>query len=245
LVADLQADQLTTQPVSSMFQRALLVTLSVAFLTPSFAAAQPYSQSKPRRQFVTISLDWLITQPLHFLEHPLQDLVGTEVAAAQFKPYEYETRDGLTHIDVLEFSRRGRGGGITVYPLGINVGTALGIRASVESLPNIRVAFDGPGSLDSYTFTDGRAYDVGVGLFVADRSSGWGLGSRAFVLAGGGRIRSSVGDGTRVFAEGGGGLSSGPLGVELSVKFAWNRLDQPVAHRFLTIPITLRGTLSF
>jgi hypothetical protein len=228
-----------------MLHRALFVVVSIAILTPLPALAQPYKEARPRRQFITITVDWLNTQPLHFLEHPLQDLVGTEVASAQFKPYEYETRDGLTHIDVLEFSRRGRGGGITVYPLGISVGTTLGIRASVESLPNIRVAFDGPGALDNYTFTDAHAYDVGVGLFVADRSRGWGLGSRAFVLAGGGRIRSSLSDGTRVFAEGGGGLSSGPFGVELSVKFAWNRLDEPVAHRFLTIPIALRGTLSF
>jgi hypothetical protein len=228
-----------------MFQRALFLSLSFALLIPPQAVAQPYSEAKPRRQFVTITLDWMNTQPLHFLEHPLQDLVGTEVASAQFKPYEYETRDGLTHIDVLEFSRRGRGGGITIYPLGISVGTTLGIRGSVESLPNIRVAFDGPGPLDSYALTDAHAYDVGVGLFVADRSAGWGLGSRAFILAGGGRIRSSLGDGTRVFAEGGGGLSSGPFGVELSVKFAWNRLEEPVAHRFLTIPIALRGTVSF
>lgn len=229
-----------------MLYRALFVALSiVAVISPASALAQPYSDAKPRRQFVTITLDWLNTQPLHFLEHPLQDLVGTDVAAAQFKPYEYETRDGLTRIDVLEFSGRGRGGGITVYPLGISVGTTLGIRGSVESLPNIRVAFDGPGPLDSYTFTDAHAYDVGVGLFVADRSAGWGLGSRAFVLAGGGRLRSSLGDGTRIFAEGGGGMSSGPFGVELSVKFAWNRLEEPVTHRFFTIPIVLRGTLSF
>jgi hypothetical protein len=228
-----------------MFHRALLVAGVTLCLTPSVTFAQTYGETKPRRQFVTITLDWLNTQPLHFLEHPLQDLVGTEVAAAQFKPYDYETRDGLTHIDVLEFSRRGRGAGITVYPLGISTGTTLGIRGSVESLPNIRVTFDGPGPLDSYTFSDAHAYDVGAGFFVADRSAGWGLGSRAFVIAGGGRIRSNIGDGTRVFAEGGGGISSGPFGVELSVKFAWNRLDEPVVHRFLTIPIALRGTLSF
>jgi hypothetical protein len=228
-----------------MFQRTLLIVACAALFTPAPASAQPYGDAKPRRQFVTITLDWLNTQPLHFVEHPLQDLLGTAVAAAQFQSYDYETRDGQTRIDVLEFNRRGRGAGITIYPLGISAGTTLGIRGSVESLPTIRVAFDGPGSLDSYTFTDAHAYDVGVGLFVADRSAGWGLGSRAFVLAGGGRIRSSLGDGTRVFAEGGGGLSSGPFGVELSVKFAWNRLDEPVVHRFLTVPIALRGTLSF
>ena len=228
-----------------MLQRVLIVVACAALFAPAPAAAQPYTDAKPRRQFITISIDWLNTKPLHFLEHPLQDLVGTEVAASQFRDYDYETRDGQTRIDVLEFSRRGRGAGITIYPFGISVGAALGVRGSIETLPDIRVNFDGPGTLDNYTLADGRAYDLGAGLFVADRSAGWGLGSRAFVVAGGGRIRSSLGDGTRVFAEGGGGLSSGPFGVELSVKFALNRLEEPVAHRFFTIPVTLRGTLSF
>ena len=226
-----------------MLYRALAAC--AALLAASPASAQPYADAKPRRQFVTISVDWLNTKPLHFLEHPLQDLVGTDVAAAQFQPYDYQSRDGQVRIDVLEFTRRGRGAGITLYPFGISVGTTLGVRGSIESLPTIRVDFDGSSTIDNYTFMDGRAYDVGVGLFVADRSAGWGLGSRAFVVAGGGRIRSSLGDGTRLFAEGGGGISSGPFGVELSVKFALNKLEEPVAHRFFTIPVTLRGTLSF
>jgi hypothetical protein len=229
-----------------MVQRVLLVVFTcAAILVPSIAGAQTYTTRKPRRQFVTVSLDWLYTQPLHFAEHPLQDLLGTDVAAAQFEQYDYRTRDGDTLVDVLEFRRRSRGGSITVYPFGIGVGTTLGIRASVENMPTIRVAFEGPGSLDSYGLTNARAYDAGIGLFVADRSAGWGLGSRAFVTAGAGRIRSDLGDGTRVFAEGGGGLSSGPFGVELAVKFAWNRLSEPVDHRFLTVPVTLRGTISF
>ena len=33
--------------------------------------------------------------------------------------------------------------------------------------------------------------------------------------------------------------------LELSVKFAWNTLDAPVTHKFLTVPITLRGTVTF
>ena len=100
-------------------------------------------------------------------------------------------------------------------------------------------------SLDSYALTDARAYDVGAGLFVADRSAGWGLGSRAFMLGGIGRIRSDLGDGTRIFAEGGGGLSSGPFGVELRSSSPGTAVDEPVDHRFLTIPITVRGTVSF
>jgi hypothetical protein len=159
--------------------------------------------------------------------------------------FDYETRDGATRVDVLEFKRRSNGAGITVYPLGLGAGAALGIRGSFEDLPVIRLAFDGPDALDSYILTNARAYDVGAGLFVADRSAGWGLGSHAFVAGGIGRIRSDLGDGRRYFAEGGGGLSSGPLGVQLSVKFAWNRLSEPVEHRFPTVPIALRGTVSF
>ena len=61
-------------------------------------------------------------------------------------------------------------------------------------------------------------------MYVADRSPGWGLGSHAFVVGGVGTDQERLSDGDRYFAEGGGGLSSGPFGVELSVKFAWNHL---------------------
>ena len=71
------------------------------------------------------------------------------------------------------------------------------------------------------------------------------FGTFNFVVGGIGRVRSDQGEGSRIFAEGGGGLSVGPFGVQLAVKFAWNNLTEPVAHRFLTIPVTLRGTLSF
>lgn len=209
------------------------------------ASAQTYSAQKPRRQFITVSYDWLYTQPLHFIEHPVQDLVGKEVAAAQFEAFDYQTRDGSILIDVLEFKRRGHGAGITVYPFGLNVGAALAIRGSVEELPDIRIAFSGAGAPPAYAFTAARAYDVSAAIFMADRSSGWGLGSHAFVGGGIGRIRSDSHDGDRVFAEGGGGLNSGPIGVELSIKFAWNRLSDPVDHHFMTVPITLRGTVSF
>ena len=85
------------------------------------------------------------------------------------------------------------------------------------------MTFEGAAPFSSYALTNARAYDVGAGIYVSDRSGGWGLGSRAFVLAGIGRISSDLGDGRRYFAEGGGGLTSGPLGVDLSVKFAWSK----------------------
>ena len=208
-------------------------------------SAQPYGTEKPRRHFVTVTYDFPYTQPLHFAEHPLEDLVGRDVATVQHEIYDYRTRDGETAIDVIEFSRRTRGATISLYPLGMSTGATLMLRASYEQLPIIRVAFDGPAPISAYELTGGRALDGAVGIVVADRSAGWGLGSHAFFAGGVGRLDTSLGEGQRYFAEGGGGLGIGPFGVELGVKFAWNSLSDPVSHRFLTIPITLRGTLTF
>ncbi len=217
----------------------------VGLLCAADAAGQSYAADTPRRHFVTISSDWLYTQPLHFAEHPLADLVGAEVASAQVAPYDYRTRDGATLIEVVEFSRRQRGASISLYPLGMSSGPALTLRGSYEQLPQIEVAFDGPSPVARYTLTGARAFDAAIGITVADRSPGWGLGSHAFVVGGVGRIRSDLGDGRRYFAEGGGGLGAGPFGVELGVKFAWNALPEPVDHQFLTVPVTIRGTLTF
>ena len=124
-------------------------------------------------------------------------------------------------------------------------GPTLVLRGSIEPLPRIQIEFLGAAPFPRYALLDGRAYDGAIGLMMADRSPGWGLGSHAFVAGGIGRITSDLGDGSRIFAEGGGGLDVGPIGVELAVKFAWNTLSEPVDHHFLTIPITLRGTLTF
>lgn len=231
-------------PTCRVFLPPFLAAL-LLLVIPATAAAQGYAPAQPRRQFVTISYDWLYTQPLHFAEHPLEDLVGADVAAAQLRDHDYETRDGSVRIDVLEFRKRSTGAGITIYPLGLRTGSTIGIRGSFEDLPVIRVGFDGNSPLDSYVLTGARAYDAGLGVFIADRSAGWGLGSHAFVAGGLGRIRSDLGDGSRYFAEGGGGLQSGPIGVQLAVKFAWNTLNEPVEHRFLTVPVTLRAMVSF
>jgi hypothetical protein len=232
--------------MSYLFHRsAVTIAALAAVLCATTVNAQTYSPRKPRRQFVSISADWLRTQPLHFLEHPLEDLVGRPVAAAQFQNYEYRTRDEAIRIDVLEFSREGRGASIAVFPLGLSVGPTLGLRFSRSDLPTIRVAFEGTGAPQNYTLEAARAYDVSAALYVADHAPGWGLGSHAFVGGGVGRIRSELSDGDRIFGEGGGGVTSGPFGVDLLVKFAWNHLPRPIDHRFFTVPITLRGTLTF
>ena len=222
----------------------ILTLLTLGLVAP--AAAQTYSEQKPRRQFVTVSIDWMSSEPLHFANHPLQDLVGREVAGIQSDIYEYRTRDEQVLIDVIEFKKRNKGFSAAVYPFGLSIGTTLGIRASVETVPTIRINFAGEGAPAPYALTGAKAYDVGAGIYVADRSPGPGIGAQAFVVGGIGRLAAD-GDrtGSRIFAEGGGGVMFGPFGVQLAAKFAWNRLSEPVEHRFLTVPITVRGTISF
>ena len=224
----------------------LLITAIIALGIASPAAAQDYSVQKPRRQFVTVSIDWMHAEPLHFASHPLEDLVGREVDATQAEEYEYRTRDGGIQIDVVEFKKRNRGFSAAIYPFGLSIGTTLGIRASVETVPTIRINFAGEQAPAPYALTGAKAYDVGVGSSSpidrrAAASARWRLSS----AASDGSPRMGGHDGTRIFAEGGGGLMVGPFGVQLAAKFAWNKLDEPVEHRFLTIPITLRGTVSF
>ena len=225
--------------------RARISFLFVLFAALAAPAAAQSSGPSARRHFISLSYDWHYTQPLHFAKFPLEDFLGVDVATAQGQSYEYRTRNDATLIDVVEFSHRQQGLSVTLYPLGMNVGAALAIRGSIEPLPQIRLAFIGPAPFSSYVLTDTRSLDASVGVYVADRSPGWGLGSHAFVLGGIGKITGNSGGGNRYFAEGGGGLSSGPFGVDLSVKFAWNRLNEPIEHRFFTVPITLRGTLTF
>ena len=209
------------------------------------ARAQTYEPPRARRHFFTFSYDVIHTEPLHFAEHPLADLVGRDVSSVQRQLYEYQTRDEAIRIDVIEFSRRQRGVSGSLYPLGMSSGPTLMLRGSIVPLPRIQIDFDGPAPFSRYAMVEGMAYDGAIGLMMADRAPGWGLGSHAFVAGGIGRLTSDLGDGSRFFAEGGGGLDVGPIGIELGVKFAWNTLNEPVEHRFLTIPITLRGTVTF
>jgi hypothetical protein len=235
------------RPIGSHGHSLLFIFSASLVLVPAVAEAQDSkSPPKARRQWVTVSLDWLRTQPLHFESHPVEDLVGREVGEAQRQAFEYESRDGLTRVDVIEFRRGGSGYGLTVYPFGMATGATLGVRVSAEDLPRIELNIDGPALVSSYLLEDARALDLSIGVYVADRAPGWGLGSYAFVAGGFGRVRSEVfGRGPRYFAEGGGGLTAGPIGVVLAVKIARNELDLPVSHSFLTLPIVLRGQVSF
>jgi hypothetical protein len=84
---------------------ALVVTLVLAACA---AAAAQTPAKKPRRHFVSVSLDIFGTQPLHFANWPVEELVGREVTEAQGEPYDYRSRDGATTVDVRQFRNRER-----------------------------------------------------------------------------------------------------------------------------------------
>ncbi len=227
-----------------LFQTASVASLAVALLSPPVQHTT-YQGQKARKHFVSFTYDWHYTHALGFNKHPLEDLLGQPVSEVHLESFEYRTEDGLTSVDVQEFGHRGQGIGVTVYPFGSSEGTTLAIRGSIEGLPNVRMTFNGPAPVSSYALTNGRAFDLGIGIEMSDRSPGWGLGSHAFILGGFGRALTDQQNGQRYFAEGGGGVSTGPIGVDISVKVATNRFSVPVSHSFLTIPVSVRGTLSF
>jgi hypothetical protein len=228
-----------------LFQTLSAAWLVAAMTTPAPVQRTSYSPVKARKHFVSVSYDWQYTHPLSFAKHPLEDLLGQRVNEVHLETFQYRTADGQTLVNVLEFRHPGNGVGVTVYPFGASDGPTLALRGSIEQLPDVRLAFTGPAPAPVHALTNGRAIDAGIGVDMSDRAPGWGLGSHAFVFGGVGRVHTDQTDGSRYFVEGGGGLTSGPIGVDLSVKFAVNRFTAPVPHRFYTIPVSVRGTLSF
>lgn len=226
--------------------RAPLIGLAAILALAAPATAQgSYHAHKARPHFISFDYDWLYVQPYSFDKHPLADLLGEPVSEVHLQSYQYETRDGLTRITVNDFVKRATGFGVTIYPFGSSEGPTLAVRGSVEQIPTIRAAFDGPAPISNYELTNGRATDVAAGVDVADRSPGWGLGSHAFVLGGVGRAHTDQMNGTRYFAEGGGGVAAGPIGVDIAFKFVVNKFDAPVTHQIFNLPISVRGTVTF
>jgi hypothetical protein len=218
----------------------------VAALGAPAAQPQPYEPPKPRRHFVSFSYERQYIQPYSFRTNPLSELLGQPVDEAPLEGIQYRTRDQSTTATVREYGKRADAIGATIYPFGSSSGTTLALRGSISSLPDIRVEFDGPAApAPTYVLTDGRAFDVGAGIDVSDRSAGWGIGAHAFVIGGIGRIEAQERDGTRYFVEGGGGVVSGPFGVDIAFKYTINRFSTPISHSIHMIPISVRGTLSF
>jgi hypothetical protein len=219
--------------------------LAAALTAPAGAQASPYREAKARRHFITLSFEKQYVQPFGFAKHPLGELLGQPVSEVHFENFQYRTEDGLTVVTVDEYGKRATALGATIYPFGSSVGATLAIRGSIETLPPIRVSFAGPTPLPGYVLINGRAMDLGVGVDMSDRAPGWGVGAHAFVLAGVGRADTELRDGRRYFVEGGGGVSSGPFGVDIAFKYSINRFTLPVVHSVHMIPISVRGTLTF
>jgi hypothetical protein len=212
---------------------------------PAAAQTHAYQQQKARRRFLSVNVDKQFVQPSAFEDHPLRDLLGRRVDDVHLQPYQYQTRDKLTTISVLEYRKPGYAIGATIYPFGSSEGATLAIRGSIETMPTIRLTFDGPAPAPTYQLTGGRAFDVGAGIDMSDRSPGWGVGSHAFILGGIGRAQADQRSGARYFAESGGGVMFGPFGIDVSVKYIVTTFDAPVKHGLRTIPICVRGTLTF
>ena len=228
-----------------LIQTASALWLVAALASPDATPPQSYRAAKARKHFVSLSYETQYVQPYGFAKHPLEELLGQNVNEVHLEAFHYRTEDGLTLVNVLEYGKRAAAVGATVYPFGASVGPTLAIRGSIESLPPIRVSFSGPAPMPAYVLTNGRAVDIGAGIDVSDRAPGWGLGAHAFVLGGIGRADTDQLDGRRYFVEGGGGITSGPLGVDIAFKYSINRFSTPVTHSVHMIPISVRGTLTF
>ena len=212
---------------------------------PAPVQAPAYRAAQARKHFISVSFERQFVQPYGFGKHPLAELLGQPVDEVQLENFQYRTRDQLTTVNVLEYGKRATAIGATVYPFGSSVGATLAIRGSIDSVVPIRVAFNGPAPSPTYELTNGRAMDIGAGIDMSDRAPGWGLGAHAFVIGGIGRIDTDQLDGRRYFVEGGGGVMSGPFGVDISFKYTINRFTTPVTHSVHMIPISVRGTVTF
>ena len=183
-----------------------------------------------------VSYDWLYTQPLHFAEHPVEDLVGQRGGGGAVRGLRLpdpRRHDPHRRARVQAARPRGRRHGVSVRPeRRRDAGAPRQRRGSAghpHRLRRRRRAAD--------VRADRRAGVRRVGArssWPIDRPAGASeaMPSSAGASAG---SRATRTDGDRIFAEGGGGLNSGPIGVELSIKFAWNHLDRagrsPLHHR--------------
>jgi hypothetical protein len=228
-----------------LIQTASALWLVAALAAPDTTQAPAYRAQKARRHFVSVSFERQFVQPYAFGKHPLSELLGQPVDEVHLETFQYRTRDERTTVNVLEYGKRATAIGATVYPFGSSVGATLAIRGSIDTVPSIRVAFNGPAPSPTYELTNGRAMDLGVGIDMSDRAPGWGLGAHAFVIGGIGKVDTDQLDGRRYFVEGGGGVFTGPFGVDVSFKYSINRFTTPVTHSVHMIPISVRGTLTF
>ncbi len=218
---------------------------SFVLMMPGTLRAQATDPIQPRKQWVTFTLDWAYSQPVHFKERPLEELAGVELGETRQAAPEYRSADGLTTVDVFELNRPIHGWSIAAYPFGAGNGPSLMVRYAYETLPVTRFEIRNPGGSELYLLRDGHAKDFSIGVMISDRQRGWGLGAHSYFVGGFGRLSGERGPGDRYLVEAGAGINVGPVGAQFAVKLAYNKLEDPRAHSFYTVPISLRGTLSF
>jgi hypothetical protein len=214
-------------------------------MMPGHVRAQTPDPVQPRKQWVTFTLDWAYSRPVHFMERPLEELTGVELGETRQPGPEYRSANGLTTVDIFELERPIHGWSVAGYPLGAGNGPSLMLRYSYETLPVTRFEISNPGGSELYLLRDGSSKDFSIGVIISDRQRGWGLGAHSFFLAGFGKLDGERGPGDRYLVEAGAGVNVGPMGFQFALKLAYNKLDDPRAHTFITVPLSLRGTLSF
>ena len=191
------------------------------------AATRPTRAPKPRRHFVAISFDWHVHAAAALrrssARRPARPPTWT---SAQVETYEYRTRDEATLIDVARVPQAAAGRrALTVYPFGHE--RRRDARASAAASNRCRRSgstFDRTGAVRRLR-ADRRAarYDVGAGI--VHRRSLARLGPRAATRSSSAASARSRATGATAAATLRRGRRSdvGPFGVDLAVKFAWNR----------------------
>jgi hypothetical protein len=222
--------------------RAALLALAL-LLIPHHLVAQP--AGTVRRQFVSVTIDRLNAFLIGFEKHPLQQIAGDDLEFDFTKKFYRNTDESISIRDV-RIDPWNRAVGIMIYPFGVSNGTTLVLQGKSETLPMIHFVVNHPDHQESYTLGGGRARDLGIGAISCQRRAGWsGVGACAFIIGGTGWIDEPRGDGRRYFAEGGARISVGPAGAEMFFRLAYHRLENPEPHNFVTVPLGVRGVLTF
>lgn len=221
--------------------------LFLLLIMPGIVNAQESNSDKHvlRRQFMTLTVDWMNVYPLHFKKYPLEQLAEVPLDW-DYQRGGYHSGDRSISITNTKFEHRNRGVGIMVYPFGLKEGTTLAVRANYETLPTISFVINSPEGQERYDLKKGQVYNLGIGAISGGRSGGWGLGAYSFIIVGKGWINEPRGNGRRYFVEAGGRVTTGPLGIEIFFGVANNKLFNPRPHSFFTVvPFGLRAMVTF
>ena len=213
-----------------ILERMLIQTVSAMWLVASLAAPAAAAGDRPtrrRRRGATSSASRSRSSSSSrtaFDDHPLADLLG---AAGRRSPPavvpvpDARSADARQRARVRQARDRHRRDRLSVRLE--RRGRRSPIRGSIESVPTIRARVHRAGAGADLRADQRPRHRLGVGLDMSDRSPGWGLGATRSSSAVSAGSQTDQMDGTRYFGEGGGGIMSGPFGVDLSVKFTVNR----------------------